>query len=101
MEFLKQKIKNKHLCIVLEITSLELMRKSNGKEINLKKIKVSFSKENLLIELSCNQALKSSFKATSLVPLWINVRHEYLAIAGIALRHLIVFSTTYLCERAF
>lgn len=67
----------------------------------LKKLKISSSEENSLIELSCDQTLKSSFKVTSLIPFWIKVRHEYPAIAGIALRHLMVFSTTYLCERAF
>lgn len=67
----------------------------------LKKLKISSSEEDSLIELSCDQTLKSFFKTTPLVPFWINVRQEYPAIAKIALRHLMGFSTTYLCERAF
>lgn len=67
----------------------------------LKTLKMSSSEEESLIELSCDQTLKSFFKTTPLVPFWIKLRQEYPAIAKIALKHLMGFSTTYLCERAF
>lgn len=51
--------------------------------------------------MSCDQTLKSYFKSTQLVQFWLNVRKDYPAIAKIALRNLMSFSTTYLCERAF
>lgn len=59
------------------------------------------SEEDSLIELSCDQDLKSSFKTTPLILFWMNVRKDYPAISKIALRQLMGFSTTYLCERAF
>jgi len=64
-------------------------------------LKISASEEDSLIEMSCDQTLKSYFKSTQLVPFWLNVRKDYPAIAKIALRNLMGFSTTYLCERAF
>ncbi|XP_054713545.1 zinc finger BED domain-containing protein 5-like [Uloborus diversus] len=67
----------------------------------LSKLKLSSSEEDSLIELSCHQSLKSLFKTTPLVPFWINARQEYPVIAKIALSHLMGFSTTYLCKRAF
>lgn len=45
--------------------------------------------------------IKSSFKSTPLIPFWINVRKDYPAISKIAMRQLLGFSSTNLCERAF
>ncbi|XP_015365209.1 PREDICTED: protein FAM200A-like [Diuraphis noxia] len=70
-------------------------------EDNLKKLKISASEEDSFIEMSCDHTLKSYFKSTQLVPFWLNVRKDYPAIAKIALRNLMGFSTTYLCQRAF
>ncbi|KAK9887371.1 hypothetical protein WA026_022041 [Henosepilachna vigintioctopunctata] len=58
----------------------------------LKKLKMSSSEEDSSFELSCDQILKSFLK-TSLVPFWIKLRQEYPAIAKIALKHLMGFST--------
>ncbi len=67
----------------------------------LKKVNMAPTEEDSLIELSCDQDLKSSFRTTPLILFWINVRKDYPAISIIALRQLMGFSTTYLCERAF
>lgn len=70
-------------------------------EENLKNTNMPSSEEDSLIELSCDQDLKSSFKTTPLILFWMNVRKDYPAISRTALRQLMGFSTTYLCERAF
>ncbi|XP_046977632.1 zinc finger BED domain-containing protein 5-like [Vanessa cardui] len=57
--------------------------------------------ENQLIEISCDSALKRTFKEFSLSSFWLNVKKDYKEISEEALKHLLLFSTTYLCEKAF
>jgi hypothetical protein len=64
-------------------------------------VQLSTSEEDSLTELSCDLALKSAFKETSLIPFWIKTRGEYPVLSKMALKELMGFSTTYLCERAF
>lgn len=70
-------------------------------EDNLKKLKLSASEEDSLMELSCDSSLKTFFKDSSLIPFWIKIKGEYRVLANIALKELMGFTTTYLCERAF
>lgn len=68
---------------------------------NLKQLKLSSAEEDKLIELSCDSALKSVFKDSNLMSFWIKVKEEYPEISKIALKELMPFTTTYLCERSF
>lgn len=70
-------------------------------EDNLKNVALTSAQEDALIELSCDSALKSLFKDTSLISFWIKVKTEYPEISKIALMELMGFTTTYLCERSF
>ncbi len=54
-----------------------------------------------LIELSCDETLKSSFKKQSLLDFWIQQHREYPALSDKAVRILLPFATTYLCEKGF
>ncbi|KAF2879093.1 hypothetical protein ILUMI_27081 [Ignelater luminosus] len=57
--------------------------------------------ENQLIEISCDSALKRNFKESSLSSCWVNLKKVYKEISEEALKHLLLFSSTYLCEKAF
>ncbi|CAG9814705.1 unnamed protein product [Phaedon cochleariae] len=59
------------------------------------------AQENQLIEIFCDSVLKRNFKESSSSSFWINVRNDYEEISEEALKHLLLFSTTYLCEKAF
>lgn len=70
-------------------------------EDNLKKLALTPAQEDALIELSCDSALKSVFKESSLISFWIKVKTEYTELSQIALKELMGFTTTYLCEKSF
>lgn len=57
--------------------------------------------EESLIELSCDNSLKSKFASSDLVEFWVSVKNEYPALSLKALRILIPFATSYLCEAGF
>ncbi|XP_071328854.1 zinc finger BED domain-containing protein 5-like [Trachinotus anak] len=54
-----------------------------------------------LIELSCDETLKSGFKKQSLLDFWIQQHREYSALSDKAVHFLLPFVTTYLCEKGF
>ncbi|XP_025407292.1 zinc finger BED domain-containing protein 5-like [Sipha flava] len=59
------------------------------------------TQENQLIEISSNSNLKRVFKESSLSSFWLSIRQDYPEISDSALRPLMLFSTTYLCEKGF
>jgi len=54
-----------------------------------------------LIELSPDKGLESTFNSMSNSKLWIRIKNEYSNLHEIAMRFLLCFSTTYLCETAY
>lgn len=54
-----------------------------------------------LIELSCDETLKSAFRSQTLLDFWIQQRTESPALSDKAVRFLLPFKTTYLCEKGF
>jgi len=63
--------------------------------------KLTNIEEESLLELSSDLGLKSMFGSMSLVQFWIKVKPEYPQLHEKAMRYLLPFSTTYLCEAAF
>lgn len=59
------------------------------------------SEEENLIELSCDNILKAKFIKMELSEFWISIQEEYPLLSKKALRTLIPFSTSYLCEAGF
>ncbi|XP_067131393.1 zinc finger BED domain-containing protein 5-like [Centruroides vittatus] len=57
--------------------------------------------EESLIDLSCDNTLKLKFGSMELSDFWISVKEEYPLLSGKALRILIPFATSYLCEAGF
>jgi len=61
-----------------------------------------FHEETLqLIELSLDKQLESTFNSVSNSKFWIRMKNEYPYLHEIAVRFLLCFSTTYLCETVF
>ena len=61
----------------------------------------SVQERDQIIELSCDGGLKSEFKNDLLSDFWLKRRAEYGLISDRALKFLIPFSTSYLCEIGF
>ncbi|KAL4104356.1 hypothetical protein QTP88_019657 [Uroleucon formosanum] len=63
---------------------------------------LSLTNEEKLIELSANVGLHEIFRSNKNIgQFWIKVQNEYPSLAEEALKLLIPFSTTYLCENGF
>ncbi|XP_075454497.1 protein FAM200A-like [Ascaphus truei] len=60
----------------------------------------SLEEENL-IELSCDNTLKTKFCHMDITEFWLTVQDEYPLLSGKAQRILIPFATSYLCEAGF
>ena len=54
-----------------------------------------------LINLGCDSTLQSLFKNKSRTTFWISLEDEYPSLSFKALKLLVVFSTSYLCEKSF
>ena len=53
------------------------------------------------IDLTCDSSLKRKFNLVNLTNLWISLNDEYPALTKKALRILVPFATSYLCEAGF
>ncbi|KAK9694542.1 hypothetical protein QE152_g33471 [Popillia japonica] len=64
---------------------------------------LSACEKEQLIEVSCDPTLETKHlnSGALLLEFWIGVRQEYKELSGNALKFLLGFSTTYLCERGF
>ncbi|XP_057184698.1 zinc finger BED domain-containing protein 5 [Triplophysa rosa] len=62
---------------------------------------LSAKEHDSLIDLSCDSALKLTFSQKSLTDFWIHTLSEYPDLSDKALRFLMPFPTTYLCEAGF
>lgn len=62
---------------------------------------MSVQEEDQLLEIANDGGLKSMFETTTLPVFWIKVMAEYPEIATTALKTLLPFPTSYLCEAGF
>jgi hypothetical protein len=62
---------------------------------------MSVQEEDQLLEIANDGGLKTTFETTTLPVFWIKVMAEYPEIATTALKSLLPFPTTYLCEAGF
>jgi 17beta-estradiol 17-dehydrogenase/3beta-hydroxysteroid 3-dehydrogenase/mitotic-spindle organizing protein 1 len=53
------------------------------------------------MELSCDTSLKIKFEALSLSEFWIYIKKEHLELSQLATEVLLLFGTTYMCEKTF
>ena len=54
-----------------------------------------------LTEWKCNSTVKDDFEAMSLNSFWAKYLHIYKNVGSVAIRTLLPFSSTYLCESGF
>ncbi|XP_056092494.1 zinc finger BED domain-containing protein 5-like [Rhinichthys klamathensis goyatoka] len=73
----------------------------NPFEVSLPVPQLSFHEQEQLIELSSDGALQLQFKRKPLVDFWTESLKSYTVLAKQALRVLMPFATTYLCEAGF
>ena len=57
--------------------------------------------KNSVIELGCDSTLQFRFKKESLTAFWISLEEECPLLSLKVLKLLVVFSTSYLCEKSF
>ena len=62
---------------------------------------LSSQKADLLIDLQTSRSLQDEFRELPLIDFWSRMQREYPELALEALRTLVPFVTTYLCESAF
>ena len=62
---------------------------------------LSSKQDDQLIELRNDGGLKTLFDSTSLTSFWIKATGEYNEISVLALKTLLPFPTSYLCEAGF
>ena len=68
---------------------------------SLKMQSLSLKEKEQLINISVTFELRSKFNETELTKFWITLRKEFPEISIQALKLLLTFPTTYLCEKTF
>ena len=61
----------------------------------------SLQERDQLIELSCDGGIKNEFKQENLSNFWLRRQEEYPLISDKAIKFLLPFSTSYVCETGF
>jgi hypothetical protein len=69
--------------------------------VELKGTALSYEQTNQIIELILDKGLESTFNCKSSSKFCITMKNEYLKLHEKAMRFLLCFSTTNLCETAF
>ncbi|KAH1173981.1 hypothetical protein KIL84_017820 [Mauremys mutica] len=62
---------------------------------------MSLTVKDTLMDLSCDETLMLRFSEQALANFWISVREEYPELSSAALKALMPFTSTYLCEASF
>ena len=75
------------------------IRNPFASNVNLKELNVSVDLKDKLLELFVDKDLQTCFESTSLASFWI--KEEYPRLNDMALKTLLPFPSTYLCEACF
>lgn len=62
---------------------------------------LNLSEKERLIELSSDTTLLSRYKKETLSHFWMSLENEYPSLSHKAIKLLLIFTTTYLCEKSF
>lgn len=79
---------------------IEVNSDSNSEEDDSQD-QLSSRQEDQLLELKNDGGLKTVFNSTPLTSFWIKASVEYIEISTLALKTLLPFPTSYLCEAGF
>ncbi|CAK6975887.1 unnamed protein product [Scomber scombrus] len=88
----------KHAAKDSETTSSKSVKRDKTAHLSELAASLSISEQESLIEISTNGSLKMEFNQKPLPDLWIALRTEQPALAKHAVKTLMPFATTYLCE---
>ena len=69
--------------------------------VNFDSLSLSFEERDELINLSCDDALTTLWKTSTLERFWCSQKIEYPHLTSRAIRLLLPFTSTYLCETGF
>ena len=69
--------------------------------VNVEELNISVDLKDKLLELSADEGLRNSFESNSLASFWIKIKAEYPRLSGMAIKTLLPFPSTYLCEAGF
>lgn len=62
---------------------------------------ISTTADEELVDLSEDSTMKDVFVREKLIQFWFDARCKYSALSSVALKSLIPFATSYLCETGF
>ena len=66
-----------------------------------KRLNISVDLKDKLMDLSAGEGLQNSFESNFLSSFWIKIKAEYLRLSGVAIKTLLSFPSTYLCDIGF
>ena len=102
MESFLQILKEEYDCYYPDLGNVELTEWKMTR--NLFRIKEDILSEELqeeFLEMKCNSNAKDDFEAMPLNNFWAKYLHIYKNVDSVAIRTLLPFSSTYLCESGF
>ena len=82
----------------------EWIRNPFAPTVNVEKLNISVDLKDKLLDLSADgfaKGLQNSFESNSLASFWIKIKAEYPRLSGMAIKTLLPFPSTYLCEAGF
>ena len=79
----------------------EWIRNPFAPTVNVEEFDKSVDLKDKLLELSADEGLRNSFESNSLASFWIKIKAEYPKLSGMAIKTLLPFPSTYLCEAGF
>ena len=66
-----------------------------------RRVNISVDLKDTVLDLSAVEGLRNYFESNSLASFWIKIKAEYLRLRGMAIKTLLSFPSTYLCEAGF
>ena len=84
-----------------DVNESKWIRNPFASDLDISSVNLSCTEQEQLVDISCSSSLRDSFKTSSGVDFWAHVCHIFPAIGKKAIKMLLPFPTTYLCEQTF
>ena len=102
VEFHLQILKEEYDCYFPDLGNVELTEwKMTRNPFRIKKDMLSEELQEEFLEMKCNSTAKDDFEAMSLNNFWAKYLRIYKNVGSVAIRTLLPFSSTYLCQSGF
>ena len=97
-----QILKEEYDCYFSDLGNVELTEwKMTRNPFRIKEDILSEELQEEFLEMKCNSTAKDDFEAMPLNNFWAKYLHIYKNVGSVAIRTLLSFSSTYLCESGF